>query len=314
MKKMPLTGLTGSSPLGVLASYGLLRLCQQVPDLLGTKLSWRWMTESGIHLDDPTAELTLPNDIDGTEFVRIISDHIQKKDFSIFSWGDDVRVEQDLYRQMLVSKILVSDRFNREQIDILASLGSEIVKDAVKGKVKPSPLYMTAGQQKFLKIITEIIASMHNRTEDAIKEALFGPWKYADDFYSLGWDPSTERLHALREKAPTSEQVKCVRAAIYLATESLALFPTVVLPGIKLTAIGFTRDKNGHEWFVWPLWSPPVGVDTLKSILSLTEIYSIDRNRASLDRRGIFAVYRSERWEFGKGYAIFRPASVVWSK
>lgn len=314
MKTLLLRGLSGSSPLSVMASYGLLRLCQEIPDLTSTKLSWRQKTENGAYLDDPTAELTLPDQVGRAELIHILSEHVQKKDIDYFSWDKDVRINPNIYREMIVSHIIPSGRYNREWVDTLASLGSEVVKDKSKGLVKPSPFYMTSGQQKFLETISKIAGSMKNGTKEALDEALFGPWTYSDPFHSLGWDPSAERIHALREKSPTSEQARCVRAAVYLATESLPLFPTVALPNGKITAVGFSRSENGTQGFVWPLWEPPIGIDSLKSLLNLPELHDARKDKASLARRGLFAVYRSERWEFAKGYGIFRPASVVWSK
>ncbi len=314
MTRLLLTGLSGSSPIGVMASYGLLRLCSQIAGLDGARLSWKRKTEENVFLDDPVAELTVPEAVDWAGFVNKVSQHIQEKDTSYFSWGEDVRVNTDLFREMLISHFRKSEGNNHEWVDVLSSLGSEIVRDGSKGLVKPSPFYMTAGKQKFLKIVHEVAESMKSETSKHLEEALFGSWKYMDDFHSLGWDPSTERIHALRERAPSFDQAKCVRAAVYLAAESLPLFPIIVVPRIKVTAVGFFRDGDGNDCFVWPLWKPPIGIDSLKSLLTLRELHEANRNRNSLIRRGIFAVYVAERSEFGKGYGIFRPAYAVWSE
>jgi hypothetical protein len=78
-----------------------------------------------------------------------------------------------------------------------------------------------------------------------VKEALFGPWKYVHDEHSLGWDPQGQRLHALRNKAPTNDaKRRSVCAAVFLATEALPLFPSFAVRN-RLQTTGFHRDSGG---------------------------------------------------------------------
>jgi hypothetical protein len=77
------------------------------------------------------------------------------------------------------------------------------------------------------------------------REALFGPWRYEDPQHSLGWDPSAERLHALRSRSPTKDAPQGVAAAVWLAFEALPLFPCF-LSGGSLVTRGFVR--RGREY------------------------------------------------------------------
>ncbi|MEM0141720.1 MAG: hypothetical protein QXN66_06825 [Thermoplasmatales archaeon] len=315
MSSVRLTGITGSSPLGVLALYGILTLCQEIPDLEGAKVFWQQKTIDGFFLDEPIAEIVVPGEIDEETLVEKLANHIGEKKTEYFEWSDDfdVRVKPEIFRDMIISKLENSSYNNREWVDWLAAFGSEVIVDQSKKLVKPTLFYMTSGQQKFLKILSEISVSMKKGTIQALHEAIFGPWMYRDPFHSLGWDPSTERLYAYGEKAPTSERPSCVKGAVYLASESLPMFPTIALPNGKLATVGFSGQGKFNNKFFWPLWDSPITIDALKSLLSSPELYDTISGKSTLIRRGVFAVYAAERMEFGKGYFIFRPSSVVWS-
>jgi len=139
---------------------------------------------------------------------------------------------------------------------------------------------------------------------------LFGPWKYEDRYHSLGWDPMTERLHALRHCAPTSEVPRSVRAGVWFAVESLPLFPTARATK-RLATTGFTR-KNGNMRLIWPILTKAIGLNTLRTLLASAELFEPE-GRNSLGMRGVVAIYESVRSEFGQGYAILRPATLAWS-
>jgi hypothetical protein len=168
---------------------------------------------------------------------------------------------------------------------------------------------MTSGQQKFLSSALELAETFQKDQPEKLHEALFGPWLYRDKQHALGWDPSAERMYALRHKAPTSEPAKSVSAAIRLALEALPLFSVFPSKNGRLATSGFVRN-NRENVFHWPLWKSPIGLDTLKTLLSTSEL----ENFEVLARRGVVAVYASVRSEFGQGYGIFRPAQLLWQK
>ena len=314
MNRVILSGITGGSPLAALASFGLLRICQEIPELKGARLSWNYKENDGTALDEPVAVMHFSNTVDEGILVSTLVEHIASVNSEYFDWSDDIRVPPEKFTEMLNLHLKNSSLYERLWADMLSAFGSEIVVDRVKGMVKPTLFKMTAGQQRFLRSISEVRDSLKSKTDEAVREALFGPWLYKDPYHSLGWDPATERLHALRVEAPTKETPRCVRAAVYLAAESLPIFPTVVLPSRKLGTTGFTKNGDGNDAFVWPVWEPPIGVESLKSLLASSELISGRKGMRSLMRRGVIAVYGAVRFEFGQGYGIFRPSSVVWSR
>ncbi len=299
-----LSGLIGSNPLGALAAFGLLRVCTETPELNHARLSWRAE-------DDWIAVLTLPCSHKAESLMAPLAAFLMRRKFDVFNWSPDVRVQPQEYKERLIQQGEKARYCERLDADYYVAYASEMATDGSKGLVKPSALHMTSGQQRFLKSIYELGESLRNNSEAAIREALFGPWLYRDHFHSLGWDPMTERMYALRHRAPTSEAPLCVRAAVWFAVESLPLFPTAIVHG-KLVTTGFAK-QDGEVRFVWPIWTEPISLDSLKTLVATSELGGVQEAWRSLGRRGVTAVYGSVRSEFGQGYAILRPATLVWS-
>ena len=145
-----------------------------------------------------------------------------------------------------------------------------------------------------------------------LREALFGPWRYADKGYSLRWDPDDAKEYALRWRDPSIGGVSSVRGANRLAFEALPLFPTVPTEtGLRTT--GFYTRGRAHE-FTWPVWTQPVTVDTVRSLLSLRELEQEIPNRAELHAMGVADIFRVQRVRIGQGANFkvsFRPARAV---
>lgn len=327
--EIELSGLIGSNPLGALAAFGVLRLCQDVPELKTSKLYWRME-------DDWMAVLGIEADIKNDTFVELLVNRQESRSLDTFNWSVDIRVNPQDYRNRLIDQAQKSAMGEHWHADYYAAYGSEYVMDGSKGLVKPTAFHMTSGQQKFLDSIVKLGKAMQNDTQEAFREALFGPWKYADQQHSLGWDPTTERMYALRHRAPTSENPRCVSAAVWLAVEALPLFPTVSKLSLRrnkteLVTTGFHKTRKNttnaekalsevkpvttrfQTVLTWPVWTYPIGIDSLRAVLATAELLNEREGWQSLGRRGISAIYQSVRSEFGQGYAILRPAILLWS-
>jgi hypothetical protein len=293
-----LPGLIGSHPLGALASFGLFR-----------KLS-DWDRDARLVFsmqDDWVAEVHTSQVRSLAELVSRFSEYIASNEIdSVLSWtDDDVRVPPDEFQRALRSAVASC---NRELADYLTSMAADGAVDMQKKLVKPSAFYMVSGQQSFLGGMREILAQVRSDAQSAVEEALVGPWRYRTQAHSLGWDPGTERLHALRHRAPTSEKAVCVGAAVVLAFLALPLFPSVANAG-RVATTGFSR-VGREQYFTWPIWTDAICLDELRSLLHAgTEQWISEA--ATVARRGIAAVYRSRRSEFGQGYAILKAAELV---
>lgn len=93
-----------------------------------------------------------------------------------------------------------------------------------------------------------------------------------------------------------------------LAFWALPLFPTVAANQRAVTT-GFTRSR-GEQHFHWPIWSTPIGLDELRTLMHTGKSAWFSQTGGRL-RDGIQGVYRSRRSEFGQGYAIFRSPEVI---
>lgn len=303
-RDLVLTGLIGSNTLGALAAFGLLRVCSDIPALTQTRLLWR-------AADDWMAVLIVPVDVDEGSFLEHLITYLRGRRLDMFEWSTDVRVPPEDYRTRLIQQAENASYSNRLNADYYAAFGSEMVTDGSKSLVKPTAFHMTSGRQKFLKNISELGRSLQGGGAESVKEALFGPWMYEDEYHSLGWDPTTERMHALRHRAPTSENPRSVRAAVWFAVESLPLFPTAIAQR-KLVTAGFTK-RDGDTRLVWPIWTNPISLDTLKTLLVTSELVGGGEAWELLGKRDVAAIYEAVRSEFGQGYAILRPATLVWN-
>jgi hypothetical protein len=292
MKALILPGLIGSNPLGALASFGLLRLVSTVDPhaKLGFVMRDDWVSciESTTVTSKAGLIGTLTNWLGAEDLDRALN------------WADDARVQPDVYRTLLRNALTAGDAV---RCGFLCSLVADGAVDTQKHLVKPSAFYMVSGQQSFLGGLRDILARARKSTEAIFNEAIFGPWRYSIRAHSLGWDPNTERLHALRACAPSSDDPSCVASAMLLAFWALPMMPALSCEG-RAQTIGFTRAGRDQS-FSWPIFSKAIDVAELATLLQV----GVKAWRGSRGLRpGIETVFESSRFEFGQGYAVMRPA------
>jgi hypothetical protein len=319
MPALSLTGLIGSHPLGALAAFGLLRIASQSKQFANLRLSWRFDDDwiAVFHEESQRPETALHSVL-----IETLLEQQQgraQKDF--LDWNDDIKVAAEQWSALLENKGCQCKLDSRESVDFLTAFGSETVLAPSTGNIKPTAFHMTAGQQAFLKSARELASSLdpdhaitRRETRDAVRReiveaferALFGPWLYKDRFHSLGWDPATEALYALLARAPGSEKPFSERGAVWLAFEALPLFPTAA-SGNRLLTRGFdSRAKS----LSWPIWTAPISINTLRSLLGLRELHTGRPAMGELSRRGIVAVYRSQCQRDANGRGTLRNATL----
>jgi len=321
MTEIVLTGLEGSNPIGALASFGLLRMSSRINEMKGTRLRWKVKDEDGYQTDEALAVLDVPGQIDKEKLIEYIHIYVKKEYDSgqydnIFGLDkkDDKKTESKKFKSWTEKLNENASSDEREEIDYLSAYGSEVSTNK-KGNIKKTLFYMISGQQTFF-ITTREIYDVVDRNSEKIREALFGPWKYEDDVHSLGWDPQTTRLHAYRDKDPSPEKLQSNAGVILLALQALPLFPSIpyqssISKGVILKTTGF-KIEGENEIFIWPIWEPFIGIDTLKTLLSSQELANGADSREVLERRGVVAVYKCERLEGEKGRFFFSSPEVVW--
>jgi hypothetical protein len=128
--------------------------------------------------------------------------------------------------------------------------------------------------------------------EEHLREALFGPWRYADSEYACGLDPSRVAVAARSYKLPSAIKAKrSVVGAIWLALEALPYFP------VLLTDRGPRTTGWRDDSFFWPAWSAALTSDGIRGLLA-----------RQLPRPGVLALYASHRVRTAKTIQVLSPA------
>ncbi len=184
------------------------------------------------------------------------------------------------------------------------------------GKAKPSDLYFTAGQQKFVSMARTILSEV---TQEEIVDDMTKPWSYHSDRESLMWDSVDDRLHALSAADPTKSQNPKLTnpGAEALAVIGLSRYPCFASPQGTLTQGCSGGWKRGA--FVWPLWLVPASRRAVRSLLAHVGAdveTKAARRRAEWYRSwGLSRVLESQiRRSDQGGYGTFGPPRVVWQR
>jgi hypothetical protein len=314
MARLELTGLRADLPIGVMAAFGVLRVLTLSQRVGEPRLSW--IEGSGsykpvLHTPDSVTVDTLTS--------LLIDDARSAGGRKSLSWTEQIKtVTRDRFMEEAVKVARDATPAEPSDIDWIAGLGSELATD--DGKVGPTPFDMSVARQKFpgdaLRLAAVLGSADRGRKQKTAareyEEALFGPWRYEDDQHSFGWDPSTAKLGAFTYKAPTAMANTGVRAAVWLAFESLPLFP-VFARGHRQRARAF-QQVGGKPVFYWPVWKPPMTLDELKSLLASAALVGEDRQRrVELESRGLLAIYRSAKFKPNKYMVNFLPAELAYS-
>lgn len=143
------------------------------------------------------------------------------------------------------------------------ALASDAVQD--QGKVIPTPYSFSngSGGQYLLKDFRSCAARL---TPTLLRASLSGQGSAtANDATSLNWDPSDQVSHALVWQDPQNRDKATDAGANALAYLGLSLVPAV--PRARgLQAVGWHKAPPGG--FVWPIWTVPLGIDSVASLMA----------------------------------------------
>jgi hypothetical protein len=168
-----------------------------------------------------------------------------------------------------------------------------------------------AGHQHFLGIMANQLLSL---TPERLAKTLFAPWAYDDptEALSLRWDPLDDVRYALRWRNPSGDPERKKQGGMIgasaLAVAGLALHPVHPRQS-ALRTTGFTEINKATTW-TWPLWDTPIDVTTTHSLIALAESQEEKPDHRQLAPRGVFRLYRCERFTQGK-FRNFTPAVAV---
>ena len=286
-----------------MAALGAFRHANATPELGVVKLGWtpyggRWC-----------AELDTSNEVDADGLVQLFVDRVKGiGERPEFTWSNAVKSTLAVdWRREAQCALETANADHHQLADWFQAFASELALR--EGLLESTPFDMTVARQLFLADadgLTNNLAQPDKKRGDAVnaesfREALFGPWKYADNQHSRGWDPATILMGAFTPQDPSPMKKAGVRAAVWFAMESLPFFPCFFEGG--LATCGFVRQGRKRS-FRWAVWETPLSLTTVHTLLAQAPGIEEDEKVG----RGLCAMYTSAVFKPNKYLTSFRPA------
>jgi hypothetical protein len=311
---VPLPGLDGRNLLAFLAAVGVqIALERKAP---GTKLSWNPATFRPTILLPAGCDRLGADKRGRTPEDRVVTvlrwalrnlgggaDRFVWDDIKVGTKGSRPRSRTEFRNQALLRAAdLARQRGNRERADFVAGLGSDA--GGSDNELGYTALCVITGDshQHFLGFMRDLSAQV---TPEHLRSALFEPWKYRERGRSFRWDPTEDRRYALRASDPAKgrdKEIPAMWGANRLAFEALACLPCFP-QGRRVRTTAFEDERVIR----WPLWTPPIDLSTLRSLLAHPAV--IQREAKVLRSMGVFAIASSRRSSVGRK-RTFGPASL----
>ena len=297
-----LPGLPGDDPLGFLAAMGVqVALADQGAD---PRLHWT---------DDPIPRPVLSPARDLEEVARAVCSMARE-------WLEGPALDESIHPGLKLEPEETREYLRRgREAGSSGSLATCLLAENSldnNRKAKPSDLYFTAGQQKFVSMARTILGEV---TEEEVVDDMTRPWRYHSKRESLMWDTVDDRLHALSHADPTKSQNPKLTnpGAEALAVLGLSRYPCFASPQGTLTQGCSGSWKRGS--FVWPLWRTPATSHAVRSLLAQVgapaETQAAQRRAEWYRSWGLIRVMQSQiRRSDQGGYGTFGPPRVVWQR
>jgi len=298
MTDFHLDGIDGGNPLGFLAALGTLATASSC--LPGDSPRLTWSSRKGAWR--PLLALrTLRTREDLLDALH--RDLSAAEDRRAFSIADNLSLACEAFRQNALQARDQADANNRSDADFISAFGSDAVEATSNGKPNgkiADTAFRTmsgAGHQHFLGTMRTLA---RDTTIAHLAKALFQEWRYDDPLekHTMRWDPHDDVRRALRWHNPSGDPERRRNGSMWganrLAIEALTLLPTAPVRD-RLRTTGFREiPRQGARW-TWPIWTTPLGLDSVRSLLALSELQEEPPDRERLLMRGIAEIYRTRR-------------------
>ncbi|HKV38470.1 MAG TPA: hypothetical protein VJX67_04590, partial [Blastocatellia bacterium] len=290
-----LNGIDGANPLGFLAALGTAitarAFCQE--------LRFSWQPDGGVWRPALHGCGT-----DQEFFLEHLFETLKAASMRPFEIDKKLPFETERFKQSLREAQYEAEPTNRRVTDFLVAFGSEVASE--KGIFKDTRFRMVRSGDSAGQGLPAYAMAIRGATDrSALNRSLFHPWDYADTGFALRWDPIEDQRYALRWRDPSKSTSKdgpgSMTGANSLAIEALQWYPTV-LRQTRLNTTGFRRTRTKEVWFAWPIWVHPISLDTVRSLLALSDLHNDPLPRTDLSKRGIVEVYRSQRIQQNQYY------------
>ena len=299
-----LPALQASSLLGFLAALGLFRTLDSLPETVGIKL--KWIAEGGSYCP----VVRLPSQLDANLMLEKLHAGLRfLAGAYVITLHKDLKISCAEFRDLAVR---AANDYLAEKETMAAGMTAAFGCDAVLNKedLIEDTAFRTmsgAGHQHFLEFMNLLAKET---TQEQLREAIFGPWRYRDSSPVMRWDHEDDRRYALRWDEPSKDPVRTVRGANLLAIAALPLFPTAPLSNHEIATTGFKGKGSRSTFVTWPIWRSWLPLDVVRSLLALGELQENTITASDLAPLGICAIYQSQRITLGK-YRNFTPAKAL---
>lgn len=217
-----LTGLRGDNPLAFLAGLGTHRVLtlaaldrDEDPPRMSWKMeggAWRPELHGGARCTKDGVIETLRNHF--SSFDDFFPEHLRteslkqspKNKKGAPKWSGKMRFPVAVFQAYLRDACQAPQSCAQEYAAVWASEVASKEYDR-HDCVEPTPLNFTAGNQEFITMVRDLI---DKAGEKELREALFGPWRYAHAEPSLRWDPVDDRRYARSASDPSKQDRKSV--------------------------------------------------------------------------------------------------------
>jgi CRISPR-associated endonuclease/helicase Cas3 len=304
---IPLTGLNGSNPLAFLAALGTLQVADQLfPGM--AKLSWtkhtHWMPI--LHIPE---KLTQDQFVAGlaTRLKTQIEDHPAQKVLALLEWarkeakskknsGDD-SPWSGVFSKALRDQVLrlAPTSADSEGTEWATAMFAELAP------AETSQLLMVRQDYFFGNICSILSATQPSH----LQTSLFQTWDYGDalDNLSLHWDPSEDRRHAYQWDQPSGDPARKKRGGMLganrMAFEAWPFFQSIA-QNEKLATRGFVGINARSTFWTWPLWSVPLSVASVASVLAIGALQDPKMNPRTIRSYSVCAAFQCQRITVGK--------------
>jgi hypothetical protein len=197
---------------------------------------------------------------------------------------------------------------DRRLVDLVAAFGCELVRDKADPKKLDPTRFSKQNGNSGKKMLADAAKLVDAMRRERLAASIFSEWDYADEKFSLGWDPMDVRPYAHQARDP-GEGSYTMHGANLLAWESLVLFPTAPRAGGRLGTTAYQRLAEG-ECFTWPIWTPAIPVDVVRSVLSHPLLHEDAPDATELQAIGVAEVFRSRHFSFFKSPRLTAARSV----
>ena len=305
-----LPALNGGSPLGFMASLGLLRLLHQT-GVDPLRLSFSSLSAAAL-LHSPLGSVDevcvrLEHLVLTSQTGAVIVGSDSRFPLPAGRNADPMRRRREEFRGLLTEMAAIDERACREWMPFLFT---DLAVDS-QGRADLTPFCAPSGKQN-LRTFFEKPFSAIRANPALIREALLG-WRRVDGFTGEYLD------HRVLNSAADDPSGRSVERGVPGAT----WLATMAIPLLRLTGDGervqatLWHRVSGRSVMIWPLWQQPLDRSAISALIEHPSLIPLDNELTirsdSWADLGIFAVYGAERQRIaGRNFAgVLAPCRVA---